>query len=91
MDRVRLAAGGTRGTEETGARALATEAEPRVDAGVVGGGDDQPVLTPDAPEVLFATAVWPQLEQALAGGPAVPVPEIQADAGGVAGFAPSHP
>jgi hypothetical protein len=59
-----------------------------VDAELVEQADDQPVLTPDALEVLFATAVWPQLEQALAGGLAVTLPEIQVDAGAFAGFAP---
>jgi hypothetical protein len=85
---VRLAAGLTLAPDETGALSLATEAEPRVDAELVEQADDQPVLTPDALEVLFATAVWPQLEQALAGGLAVTLPEIQVDAGAFAGFAP---
>jgi hypothetical protein len=85
---VRLAAGLTLAPDETGALSLSTEAEPRVDAELVEQADDQPVLTPDALEVLFATAVWPQLEQALAGGLAVTLPEIQVDARAFAGFAP---
>ncbi len=85
---VRLAAGLTLAPDDTGALSLSTEAEPRVDAELVEQADDQPVVTPDALEVLFATAVWPQLEQALAGGLAVTLPEIQVDAGAFAGFAP---
>jgi len=85
---VRLAAGLTLAPGDTGTLSLSTEPEPRVDAELIEQADDQPVLTPDALEVLFATAVWPQLEQALAGGLAVTLPEVQVDAGAFAGFAP---